>query len=167
MVMNRARWLGVVILVIVLVVVFLYLTRGFLWSFQETSFQGLLNSLPEPPKWVPETNRLSTSPYVPDGYRYYDVAGQHAQVVQFFNQGTLEPDWQLVREQNRLTPGSDNSYMKTTSLLFSNDKRYCLEIRVGTLADRQGTQLHERVWVHIRVAEGDECSYNTPTLPKC
>ena len=156
--MRRTRWLIATASLVVLVGVTLVvvLSQGYFWSFRETAFRRLLESLPEPLGWVPDTDLLATNAYSYYGFRYYDVNGRYAEVVDFFKVELPRLGWKLSMEAENARDPQHSDYIQSVSLLFTYQERYCLVISLG--ADEQDIQLDGRIWVHMTISEETDCS---------
>jgi hypothetical protein len=123
------------------------------------AFRRILKSLPEPFGWVPETNLLATNAYSPSGYRSYDAHGQYIEIVEFFKQEFPHASWYLIKEKEDPFDPQRNDYVQSTSMIFSYQDRYCLDVIVGTSVAEDGTQQENRVWVHMSIIEEPVCDF--------
>jgi len=122
-------------------------------------YKELLRSLPEPPGRISETDRLDTTAYSPFGFREYEVSGSYTEVIGFLRAEIPRFDLQpLTEEDHGITPSKlePGSWLRSTSLFFAYKASYCLETRVLTLTDEQGTQVDNWVKVSITISEEAE-----------
>lgn len=145
------------LVVLVSVTVVVVLSQGYFWSYREMAFRRLLKSLPEPLGWVPDTDLLATNAYSYYGFRYYDVSGRYAEVVDFFKVELPRLGWKLSGEEENAPDLRHGDNIQSVSLFFTSQERYCLDISLG--ADEQDIQLGGRIWVHMTISEEADCSF--------
>ena len=136
-----------------------WLSHGYLWSFREIRFRKLLNSLPEPPGWISETDLVDTSGYSPFGFRYYDVNSSYEDVIDFFRSEIpklgLQP---LHEEEYDPSPSSTKPgiYLQSTTLYFAYHRNECVSIHVLTTTNEDGIPVGDWTKINIMIADATE-----------
>jgi hypothetical protein len=139
--------------VLLVVTVVAVSTHGWLWSVDEFRYKRMINSLPAPPGWMPDTNIVHTSPDYPRAARRYEVQGEHEAVAAFFMATLPKLGWSLVGERRiRAQPGSPG-YAFVSRFAFDNPRDRCLEVKIASFSEQPGMELGQRVDVELHLLD--------------
>lgn len=125
--MNKKRWwiLLVSLLVMIGIGASVYMILKVTYAMEGSpqrirAYKQVLNSLPNPPGWQPDTDYVAITTAAAYGDRYYTVVGQYADVVTFFKTELPQRDWELLREEESIPPETQPGELRGqgTSLSF-------------------------------------------------
>ena len=160
---KRVKYGGCLVLVAMLglLTIFLYATHGLTWSIKSMNYDRVLNSLPTPPRFQPETDQIEATAYWSHGWRRYDVDGSYAETVSFFQDELPNLGWYFLNKEEY---SSVTGQYRGTNLSFRNSHQYVIEIEMSAAFDAKGNTQVAGSMTNIRITITNP--ETTATLPE-
>jgi hypothetical protein len=119
-----------------------------LWAIHEITYKSAISSLPAPGGWDPTTNQVFSTPDYPRADRFYDVRGEHDEIVAFFMRTVPQLGWSYLGE--RASPESAGGGSPLINVLhFDNPENQCLRIEVSSPGKQAVATEDETTEIHI------------------
>ncbi len=112
--------------------------------FRARRYERMLESLPESPGYLLDTNFQQTISFYPLGLRSFTIEGEYAQTVSFFKTELPKAGWVLSNSEE---------YGSSTTMQFTNESDYCLKMHIA-----EGSRLDDEIYVSIEIWDNIECN---------
>lgn len=141
------------IFLVVVCALYAWLSHGVTWSFQSLAYERLMDDLPTPPGFLPESEYVSIFGYHSTGFKRYRALEEHVELINFFSSQLPSIGWQLTGTEGFPVDANCKSCFLSTDLYFSYNERYLLQIELLTEIDDARTEYEDYTLVLITISE--------------
>ena len=106
---------------------------------QIKAYTHTLETLPTPPGWQPQTDRISLSSGAVYGDRDYKVAAPYEEVLEFFKTELPRQGWSLLKSEH---------HNQDVWLLFYSEEQYCLRIVISKWVTNETGKRHVSINIY-------------------